>query len=141
MEPSNDIFKVEISEDGVGYFHKSRKVIIVCFWLGIIANFLLAYPGVYLLIKRGRSINFSSPSDQLLLAGLFYITIFSIAYFLQFLFFLKFIRQSGKAIQMNDSFSYNRSLKWMYRAFWMTAIGIIINIIYALQTILIYGMT
>ena len=62
--------------------------------------------------------------------------LFSIAYFFQFFYFLKFAGQAKKRIQLNDSILFNKSLAWMYRAFCLTAIGVSINGLYVIYVFL-----
>ena len=105
MKNEETLFKVEVNDKGAHSIRRIYRIVSVCFWMGIMINLVMMYFPVHSYFKYINVLKtFYSGNALKLLILIFYMLLFSIAYFLQFFYFLKFAGQAKKSIQINDSF-------------------------------------
>ena len=137
MEQEDSIFKVEINEKGSQFILRIYRIVNICFWTGILINLLALYSSVHnYFIARGILKSASHAYTTRFVIVIIYMTLFSVFYFLQFYYFLKFSKQAKKSIEIHESKLFNDSLNWVYRAFCMTVIGLALNGLYVIYFII-----
>jgi hypothetical protein len=136
MEKKEDLFDLKLDQEGRSNLSKVFRLTKLSFWASILVELFILFHALrnYLL---NRDFGVSDDENRIyywelrIYTG--YIIIFSSLVILQGYYFLKFARQAKQSVELNDTYSFNRSFAWVRKSLVIGIILIFFNALYFLQ--------
>jgi len=126
-ETSEDLFKVRLNENGIGYIR--RAIRIINFWIVVLCLLSVSYiiSGIYyltVLLKVGFS---RLPlTNQVYPFAIFVVSIVNLSLGV---ISYRFVNTMKKSAEINDESGFNHAFRFLYRYYLISLIGILVNLV------------
>jgi hypothetical protein len=137
MVNQENIFDIQVNENGKRTVSQIYSLVKIIFWVGLAVQIIILVNGVisYFRLRDTKFINFLYL--RIYTAYLIFVAILVI---FQLFYSLKFSRQAHESIKANDSIGFNNSFTWIFKSLKIGLITISLNGLFFLYTIIFQNL-